>query len=222
MAVVHGALVVLLGPPGAGKSTVAHELCRIMPCDVVSTGALLRQEIATDSPLGQHIKSMIDNGNLVSDEVMHQVLGAFLASRDPQLNLVLDGYPRTLSQAEYLPTFLAQYQRSLTGVVLLDIADEVVVKRLSGRRMCKTASETFPVHVDDAAALAECAARGGTLEMRPDDAPDIVLHRVAVYHQTTAPLIAFFAQQRMLHNVDANGNAASIAQALLTLIERIQ
>jgi len=165
---------------------------------------------------------MIDNGNLVSDDVMHQVLGAFLARRDPQHNLVLDGYPRTLSQAEYLPTFLAQYQRTLTGVVLLDVADAVVVNRLSGRRMCKTASETFPVHVDDAASLAECTARGGTLEMRADDAPDVVLHRVEVYHKTTAPLIAFFSQQRVLHNVDAHGNAASIAQALLALIEQIQ
>ena len=221
MGVVAGVNIVLIGPPGAGKSTVAHELIQLMPCDVISTGVLLRQEIATGSALGQHIASMIDNGNLVSDAVMHQVLGAFLASRDPHHNIVLDGYPRTTSQAEYLPEILAHYQRALTGVVLLDVADDVVVKRLSGRRMCVTAGETFPVHVDDAASLAECASRGGTLTMRPDDAPDIVLHRVEVYHQTTAPLIAFFTQQQLLYRVDAHGTAASIAQDLFALIARI-
>lgn len=218
MTVLRGANVVLIGPPGAGKSTIAHALCQLMPFDVISTGVLLRNEIATGSTLGLQIAAMIDHGNLVSDEVMHHVLGGYLATLSPSHNVILDGYPRTLSQAEYLPTFLAQYGRTLTCVALLDVADDVAVKRLSGRRMCVTPHETFPVHIDDAASLAECRAKHGTLQMRPDDAPDIVLHRVQVYHQTTAPLIAFFTQQKLLRRIDASGRADDIALTLLTTI----
>ena len=218
MGVAPVANIVFIGPPGAGKSTVAHAVGELLPLDVISTGTLLRAEIATGSLLGQQIAAAIDHGNLVTDEVMHQVLGAYIATLPATHGFILDGYPRTLSQAQYLPTFLAHYGRTLTLVALLDIPDDVVVQRLSGRRMCVTANETFPVHVDDPASLAECHTRGGTLAMRPDDAPEIVVHRVAVYHETTQPLIAYFDQLHLLKRIDARRPADVVAQAIVGLL----
>jgi len=218
MGVAPVANIVFIGPPGAGKSTVAHALGGLLPLDVISNGVLLRAEIATGSLLGQQIAAAIDHGNLVTDEVIHQVLGAYIATLPATHGFILDGYPRTLSQAQFLPTFLAQYGRVLTFVALLDIPDEVVVQRLSGRRMCVTPTDTFPVHVDDAASLAECHTRGGTLEMRPDDAPDIVLHRVTVYHETTQPLIAYFDQLQLLKRIDARSTAEVVAQTIVGLL----
>jgi adenylate kinase len=218
MGVAPVANIVFIGPPGAGKSTVAHAVSELLPLDVISTGTLLRAEIATGSLLGQQIAAAIDHGNLVTDEVMHQVLGAYIATLPATHGFILDGYPRTLSQAQYLPTFLAHYGRTLTLVALLDIPDDVVVQRLSGRRMCVTANETFPVHVDDPASLAECHTRGGTLAMRPDDAPEIVVHRVAIYHETTQPLIAYFDQLHLLKRIDARRPADVVAQAIVGLL----
>lgn len=218
MGVAPVANIVFIGAPGAGKSTVAHAVSELLPLNVISTGRLLRDEIATGSLLGRQIALAIDHGNLVSDAVMHQVLGTYMTLLPATRGFILDGYPRTLSQAQYLPTFLANYGRSLTVVALLDIPDALVVQRLGGRRMCVTPSETFPVHIADDASLAECIARGGVLEMRPDDAPDIVLHRVAVYHQTTMPLIAYFDQLQLLKRVDARSPADVVAHAIVELV----
>ena len=218
MGVVPVANIVLIGPPGAGKSTVAHEVGTIVSLVVISTGTLLRDEIATGSLLGKQIAAAIDHGNLVTDDIMHQVLGAYITTLPLTHGFILDGYPRTLSQAQYLPTFLAQFSRTLTWVALLDISDDVVLQRLSGRRMCVTANETIPVHVDDPTSLAECLTRGGTLTMRPDDAPEIVAHRIAVYHETTQPLIAYFGQLHMLKRIDARSPADVVAQAIIGLL----
>ncbi|MFZ9858850.1 MAG: adenylate kinase family protein [Roseiflexaceae bacterium] len=215
MVLPHTVQLILMGPPGAGKSTVAHALAEYISVNIISTGVLLRAEIATGSALGHEIAAAIDHGNYVTDTLINQVLTQHLAHLPTDKGLILDGYPRTLSQAYYLPELLATCGRTLTRVIELDVPDVELIRRLSGRRMCVSDHGTFPVHIDDPAALAECAAHGGSLQIRPDDEADVVRHRIDVYNRATEPLIAFYRQQGMLLQIDGNAPAPVIARHVL-------
>lgn len=211
----HTVQLILMGPPGAGKSTVAHAIAECIPVSIISTGVLLRAEIATGSALGAEIAAAIDHGNYVTDDLINQVLVQHLAQLPADKGLILDGYPRTLRQAQCLPELLAACQRTLTRVIELDVPDVELVRRLSGRRMCVSSHGTFPVHIDDPASLAECSAHGGVLHIRPDDEAEVVRHRIRVYHAATEPLIAFYQQQGNLLRVDGDAPAALIARRVL-------
>jgi adenylate kinase len=143
---------------------------------------------------------------------MDRVLRASLASLDPDQGFLLDGYPRTMRQALGLSAILADYERILHAVVALEVDDEEVVRRLSGRRICEGAGEPFPVHIDDLASLLRCRERGGRLTQRDDDRPDLVRQRLAVYHQQTSPLLEFYETTDLLHRIDATGSPAEVVR----------
>ncbi len=210
--------IVLIGPPGAGKSSVGQALAALEDMTVISTGAILRGEIKTGSLLGQEIARLIDAGDFVTDDMIQQVLVAQCGVLAASQGIILDGYPRNLAQAAALPGILAQFTRTIDAVVMLDIPDSTALTRLGGRRMCITPTETYPVHLADPAALALCAAQNGVLTIRPDDAPDIIAHRLAVYHRSTAPLIAFYQQHGLLRRVDASADPEFIAHAILSVL----
>ncbi|MGB9753491.1 adenylate kinase family protein [Roseiflexus castenholzii] len=210
--------IVLLGPPGAGKSTIAEDLVHQLPLVPISTGALLRAEISARTRIGREVAPVLERGDLAPDTLMDRVLRARLETLDPDQGLLLDGYPRTMRQALGLDAMLADYDRLLHVVIAIDVADDEVVRRLSGRRICEGVGEPFPVHIDDLASIMRCRERGGRLVQRDDDRPDVVWQRLIAYHQQTAPLIAYYEEQGILRRIDGSGTPAEVARRTLAAV----
>jgi len=210
--------LILLGPPGAGKSTISEALEMERGLVVIATGQRLRAEIAGRTPLGRAVAPYLERGDLAPDSLMDRLLRASLETLDPQRGFLLDGYPRTMPQALGLAGMLADYKRTLDKVIALDVGDDEVVRRLSGRRMCEGAGEPFPVHIDDLASILRCQERGGRLIQRDDDRPEVVQQRLAVYHEQTRPLLDYYAAEGLLHRVDARRTPAEVARAVLAAL----
>ncbi len=210
--------IVLLGPPGAGKSTIAEELVHQLPLVRISTGALLRAEISARTRIGREVAPLLERGDLAPDSLMDRVLRARLETLAPDEGILLDGYPRTMRQALGLAAMLADYDRLLHMVIAIEVSDDEVVRRLGGRRICEGAGEPFPVHIDDLASIMRCRERGGRLVQRDDDRPEIVRQRLIAYHQQTAPLIAYYAGQGLLQRIDGAGAPADVARRTLAVI----
>lgn len=149
---------------------------------------------------------------------MDRVLRARLETLDPDQGILLDGYPRTMRQALGLAAMLADCDRVLHMVIAINVADDEVVRRLSGRRICEGAGEPFPVHIDDLASIMRCRERGGRLVQRDDDRPDVVRQRLAAYHRQTAPLIAYYDDYGILRRIDGSGTPAEVARRTLAVI----
>jgi adenylate kinase len=210
--------VVLLGPPGAGKSTIAEALIRERGLVSIATGQRLRAEIRARTAIGRAVQRYLDQGELAPDSLMDRLMRASLETLDPEQGFLLDGYPRTLRQARGLNGMLADYRRELHAVVALEVSDEEVVRRLSGRRICEGAGEPFPVHIDDLASILRCQERGGRLVDRDDDRPEVVRQRLSVYHEQTQPLLDFYAGEGLLRRVDATGAPAEVARGALAAL----
>ncbi|HEU5086094.1 MAG TPA: adenylate kinase [Roseiflexaceae bacterium] len=210
--------IVLLGPPGAGKSTIAEALIENLNIKVISTGQLLRDQIRMRTPLGREVAQQIDQGNLAPDSVMDRMLRASLETLDPDQGILLDGYPRTMNQALGLTLMFADYGRILDQVIALDVGDAEVIRRLSGRRICEGAGDPFPIHIDDLASMLRCRERGGQAVQRDDDKPEVVQQRIEVYHAQTRPILDYYEREGLLHHVDASGNPASVARLVLEWI----
>ena len=190
--------LILLGAPGAGKGTQAEYICDKLSIPAISTGNIIRAALKAGTEMGLKAKEFIDKGQLVPDEVVIGIIKERLAEDDCQNGFILDGFPRTIPQAEALEGIA-----KVDAVVNFDIADEGVVERLSGRRVCKGCGQNFHVTFLPPAKENTCDACGAELYTRDDDQVEAISHRLEVYRQQTAPLIDFYREKGSIVDIDA-------------------
>lgn len=210
--------VVFLGAPGVGKGTQADRVAAQFKIAKISTGDLLREAVRVQIPLGREAKQYMDQGRLVPDSVVIGLVRDKLAEAPCANGFVLDGFPRTVPQAEELEQVLRATQRPLNRVVTFKVPREVVIKRLSGRRSCPKCQATFHVEFAPSQKGALCDRCGETLVQRSDDKPEAIETRLKVYEEQTAPLIQYYANKRLLSELDASGSVDAVFEALFGVL----
>ncbi|HEY1354960.1 MAG TPA: adenylate kinase [Solirubrobacterales bacterium] len=213
--------LVLLGPPGSGKGTQGERLQEDLQLPYYATGDILRAAVREETELGKTAKEYMDRGDLVPDEVIVGAIAERIDSTDAADGFILDGFPRTVPQAEALEGKLDELGRRLTGVLLIDASDEEVMRRLGGRRTCVEAGHVFHVEFNPPEREGVCDVDGSNLVVRDDDQPDVIRHRLETYHEKTEPLIEYFDHQSLLRRIDGTAPpdevAADVARTLATL-----
>lgn len=214
--------IVLLGAPGSGKGTQAKRLVERFNVPHIATGDLLRAAVAAETPLGLQAKAIMEQGQLVSDTIVLGMIRERLSAEDAAAGYVLDGFPRTLAQAEALDTLLNETGQSLHGAVLINVSNEVLLKRLTGRLTCTNCGAIFNRYTQPPRAEGICDKCGGTLHHRSDDNEETIANRLQVYElQTKQPLVGFYEGQGQLHRVSGEGEIDAIFDALCDVVERM-
>ncbi|TDL90727.1 adenylate kinase [Meridianimarinicoccus aquatilis] len=213
------AVLILLGPPGAGKGTQARMLEEKFGLVQLSTGDLLRAAVAAETDAGKAAKAVMEAGELVSDEIVLAILKDRLAEADTQAGVILDGFPRTTVQAEALDALLTASGQKINAAVSLDVVDEAMVERVSGRFTCANCGEGYHDSFKTPAVEGVCDKCGGTeMKRRADDNAETVRSRLAAYHAQTAPLIDYYDGKGVLKRVDAMGGIQSVAGDLGAIV----
>ena len=206
--------VIFLGPPGAGKGTQAQALASEWGVPHVATGDMLREAVAAKTPLGLEAKRHMDSGGLVPDEVVIGLVGERLAQPDAKAGVVLDGFPRTVAQAEALDALFARTGLSLDRVVYFNVSREELLRRLTGRRVCRGCGRTYHLVSAPPKVADKCDVCGGELYQRVDDREDTVATRLDVYQKQTSPLLEYYRGRNLLSEVAGEGSVAQVAEAI--------
>jgi adenylate kinase len=194
--------LILLGPPGAGKGTQAERLQEDFSLAHISTGDMLRAQVAEGTDLGKRAQEYMSAGELVPDEVILGMIGARISEQDAREGFLLDGFPRNASQADALATTLAESERRLTAALLIEVPDEDVVRRLGGRRVCTKSGHVYHVDFDPPKREGTCDQDGSRLIQRDDDKEETIRRRLEVYARQTAPLIEYYDEAGLLRRFD--------------------
>jgi adenylate kinase len=214
--------VIMLGPPGAGKGTQAQRLTDDFDVAYLATGDMLRGAVREGTELGRAAKSHMDSGALVPDELIIDVLLARLESEDARDGFILDGFPRTPAQAEALTAALQRRRRRVTAALLIEVPDEEVVRRLSGRRVCVKCGRVYHVEFDPPKHEGHCDVDGSRLEQRDDDRPETIRNRLAVYHEQTAPVADFYERRGLLRRIDGSREAGDVHDHIRAIIATLR
>jgi adenylate kinase len=213
--------LVLVGAPGAGKGTQAKFVAKHFSVPAISTGDIFRANIAAKTELGRRAKRFMDAGDLVPDEVTIGIVRDRLSQDDAQNGFLLDGFPRTLAQAEALRDMLDDLGTPLDVVLELQVDDDEVVRRLSGRRTCRQCGHVWHVEFDPPAKEGVCDVDAGELFQRDDDKPDTIRRRLEVYSEQTAPLVGFYEQAGLLRSITAQGPVDEITERAIGALSSV-
>ena len=211
--------IVLLGAPGSGKGTQAKKLMADRNIPQISTGDMLRAAVAAGSRFGQQAKTIMDAGQLVSDDIMLGIISERLAKPDAQDGFILDGFPRTEKQAQDLAELLDELGQPLDAAILMDVDFDILMKRLTGRRTCSLTGKLLNIYFSSQEELDECTTAGGELVQREDDNEATIAHRLDVYRTQTEPLIDFYRQRDKLKSVDADGSIDEVYERFSGVLE---
>jgi adenylate kinase len=210
--------LILFGPPGAGKGTQAERLRSDFQVSYISTGDMLRANVKDGTDLGREAKQYMDAGKLVPDDVIVRMAADRLQEQDTLDGFILDGFPRTTEQAKALDKLLSDLGRRITAVILIDVPDEEVVKRLSGRRVCVKTGHNYHVEFDPPKRDGICDQDGSRLIQRDDDKPEVIEHRLETYHAETEPVIEFYDEQGLLRRIDGTRSAPEVHDHIRAVI----
>ena len=208
--------IVLMGAPGAGKGTQAYKLEKTLKYKHISTGDVLRAEIASGSEQGKEIAEIINEGNLISDEMMLSILKKTVENTPKPI--IFDGFPRTVKQAEMLKGMLSELGRTLGKAVVITLPEDTVVHRLSARKQCRLPDGTVK-QIGPNFSLQQCQEQEGEIFTRPDDTPEHVLHRLAVYHEQTEPIILFYQRANLYAEVNGDQEPEKVFEELLAVVK---
>jgi adenylate kinase len=210
--------VIFLGPPGAGKGTQAKELALRFSAPHLSTGDMLREHVAQGTSLGQRAQPIMSRGELVPDSIVLRMVADRIDRRDCSHGFVFDGFPRTVTQAQWLGELLKQHGFKPPLVVHLAIDPGMLLRRITGRRMCKVGGEIYNVYQRPPKIEGRCDNDGGELEQRPDDREEIVGPRLAAYQKQTAPLAAYYRRLGRLRDIDAARSVDEVGKSILEFV----
>ncbi len=210
--------LILLGPPGAGKGTQAKILIKKYDIPQISTGDMLRAAIKEQTPLGIKAKSCVDSGALVSDDIVIGIVEERLLKSDCRNGFILDGFPRTVAQADALKKMLHTVGKAIDHVISIEVDREDLLERITGRRTCRNCGKGFHVRFDPPKASGRCDDCGGELYQRDDDSEETMRTRLDVYEKQTAPLIAYYAQESLLRPIQGTGSIDDIQRKLLLVL----
>lgn len=212
--------LVLLGPPGAGKGTQATGIAEKYAIPHISTGDIFRFNIKNETELGKEVKSYLDQGALVPDALTVRIVKDRLNQADCANGFLLDGFPRTIAQAKALDEYLAEKNEELDAVINIDVEAEVLITRLSGRRVCKECGETYHIQNKPPKVDGVCDICQGTVIHRADDSEETVRNRIAVYEDQTAPLIAYYEEKGQLFTVDGTEPVHAVQEKIFSALDK--
>ncbi|MEZ5075393.1 MAG: adenylate kinase [Solirubrobacterales bacterium] len=214
--------LILLGPPGSGKGTQGERLQEDFRLPYYATGDILRAAVTDGTELGRTAKEYMDRGDLVPDEVIIAVIAERVESNEAADGFILDGFPRTVGQAEALAGEMDALGRSITAAVLIDVSDDEVIRRLGGRRTCAKNGHIFHVEFDPPKNEGVCDICGARLIVRDDDEPEVIRHRLETYHAKTKPLVDFYEEQGILKRVDGSLKPEAVGNRIRALLATLR